>query len=86
MRQNHPRHFKTCRRLGATAKTLVQLVWDGAWASVLSCSGDLNVQVKLRNTALNKVTSTVEARLQRIKKERLFSVERLAVLTSDEDV
>ena len=64
----------------------MQLVWDGAWASVSSCSGNLKVQVKLRNIALNKVTSTVEARRQRIKKESFFSVERLAVLTSDKDV
>lgn len=66
---------------------IVGLGWGlgpGAWGLELffSCSNDLNKQ--LRNTALKKGISAVEARLQRIKKRIFFfSVVELAVLTSD---
>lgn len=74
--QHHLRSFKTCRYPPPTPRPTVlkRLVWGGAWALVLffSCPGDLNVQVLLRNIALNKVISAVEASFQRIKKEGFF--------------
>lgn len=44
----------------------------GLGIGINGCSGDLNVQGELRNTALNKVISTVEARLQTVEKQRVF--------------